>query len=1080
MFKRLFVLLVWCLCGALAQVDTGTISGLVRDASGGAIPGVAVTLRDEATGLTTAIVSNQAGLFVSPPLRAGTYVVEARAKGFESAAKRVQLDVSMRLEVDFELVVGAVTSTVAVKDQADVLQTETSTLSNLRSEKAIQDLPLNSRNFAQLITLATSAMPAQSQNTGSPITMKRGVTGVSINGTRLEENNFLLDGIVNNENHNGLGVLIFPPVDAIEEFRVESSVANAQFGRGGGGTINVTYKSGGKDYHGGLYEFVRNSAFDAKNFFDSPRLPIPPFRMNQFGGFIGGRVNPRAKDPRTFFFFDYQGSRIRQAQTYVNTVPTLAMRNGDFSAAPQRIFDPLTQSQPSPGQFVRTQFPGNVIPANRIDPVGRNILNIYPAPNQGTGIANNFLYNPVRATNDNDYDFKIDHRFSDQDAAWVRYSWSKSDLTEPSLLPAPAVGDGPGVPGLNDQPVKQAVVSETHIFSPTSFNEARMGFTRLNLRAFDLNYGQDVSNQLGVPGSNVPGDILTSGLAIFNVSGFTALGDNGFSPAILVSENYQWSDNYTVIRGKHTLKFGGEARRLRYNAFQSNTLRGTMSFGTNYTSNPAAPNGTGLGAADVLLGRPGSGNIAYLTGTRGFRRTELAFYAQDDYKVSSRLTLNLGLRYEDYIGWPWTEVNNRLYSFVPAQQTVARVGTDGVPGGAGVNGDWHNFGPRVGLAWQPLTKTVFRAAYGIFYSAPQLDITRNLASNPPEFITTAFSNNQFDFAGAHPASAGFDRPPAGTLAGASLNALDPNSRTPYTQQWNVSLQRELPSSLSLTIAYVGTKGTRLEMRPDINQPVPGTTAIATRRPYPVFQTILESQNRDSSIYHGLQVTLERRMAKGLSLLVGYTYSHAIDESSADFNAPMDTYNIRLDRGNADFNVENRMIMSWTWAIPVHAHGPINLLAGGWQLNGILSLFDGLPFSVGSATNTLNIGSGTRADRLRNGSLPPDQRTLSRWFDITAFAAPGPQMFGNGGRNILTGPGTAQADMSLFKEFYFSSEQARRLEFRAECFNVSNTPQFNNPNATIGTLAAGTINGAGAPLSFQRTSREIQLALKLYF
>ncbi|MGH9668328.1 MAG: TonB-dependent receptor domain-containing protein, partial [Bryobacteraceae bacterium] len=957
MFRRFVFAVALSLGIALAQVDTGTISGLIHDPSGAPIPGVQVSVKAESTGLATNVESNQAGLFVSPPLRAGWFVVEARAKGFEPSAKRVRLDVSQRAEVDFNLVVGAVTESVKVTEVTGVLQTESSTLSNLRSEKAIQDLPLNSRNFAQLITLATGAMPAQSQSTGSPITMKRGVTGVAINGTRLEENNFLLDGINNSENHNGLGILIFPPVDAIQEFRVESSVANAEFGRGGGGTINLTYKSGGKDYHGGLFEFVRNSAFDAKNFFDSAALPIPPFHLNQFGGFVGGRIDPRSKDPKTFFFFDYQGGRVRQAQTYVNSVPTQAFREGDFSAAPQRIFDPLTQTQNAQGQYVRQQFPGNVVPSSRIDAVGHNILNLYPLPNLGSGIANNFLYNPVRETNDNSYDLKIDRRFSDNDSAWVRYSWGASDLTEPSFLPAPAVGNGPGVPGLNSQPVKQVVLSETHIFSPSSFNEARFGYSRLNLRAFDLNYGQNVSEQIGIPGSNVPGDILTSGLAIFGISGLTGLGDNGYSPAVVVSENLQWNDNFTLIRGKHTLKLGVEARRMHYNAFQSSTLRGTMSFGTNYTQNPAAPNGTGFGPAEVLLGKPGSGNIQFLDGTRGFRRTEIAFYAQDDYKVSSRLTLNLGLRYEDYIGWPWTEVNNRLYAFVAGQQTVAQVGTSGVPGGSGVNGDLNNFGPRAGFAWQFNGKTVLRGGYGIFYSAPQLDITRNLASNPPEFITTSFTNSQFDFIGARPASLGFDRPPAGTLAGATLNSIDPNSRTPYTQQWNLSLQRQLPGAWSLTVAYVGTKGTKLEARPNINQPVPGTTAIASRRPYPVFQSILESENRDNSIYHGLQVTAERRVAKSVSLLLGYTYSHAIDISSGDFNAPMNTYDFSLDRGNADFDARHRLVASWTWELPIHT-GRMNALVGGWQLNGLLSLYGGLPFSVQSSTNTLNIGSGT--------------------------------------------------------------------------------------------------------------------------
>jgi hypothetical protein len=1063
----------------LAQVDMGTISGLVRDASGAGTPKARVVIRSQETGLTVEVATNEAGLYVSPPLHPGTYVVEVEAQGFERTVKRVVLDVSQRVGLDVDLAVGAVTQSVEVKDLATLLQTETSTLSYLRTERSIKDLPLNSRNFAQLIGLAASAMPAQSQNTGSPITMKRGVIGYAINGTRLEENNFLLDGINNNENHNGLGILIFPPIDAVQEFRVESSVANAQFGRGGGGTINLTYKSGGRDYHGGLFEFFRNSALDAKNFFDAASVPIPPFKLNQFGGFLGGRVNPRSKDPKTFFFFSSQGGFVRQAQTYVSNVPTAAFREGDFSAAPQRIYDPLTQRQTAPGQFDRQPFTNNRIPADRIDKVGRNILNLYPDPTSA-GIANNFLFNPVRATNDKAIDAKVDHQFSEKDMAWVRYSWANSELTEPSFLPSPAIGNGPGVPGLNNQPINQGVLSETHIFSTASFNEARFGYSRLNLRAFNPNFGRYVSNEIGVPGANVTGDELTSGLTIFSISGLQGLGDNGFSPAIIVSDNLQWNDNYTHIRGKHTLKFGGEVQRRRYNAFQSNVLRGTMSFGTAYTSNPTSPGGTGLGAAETLLGRAGSGTIRFLNGTRGFRRTELGFYFQDDYKLTSHFTLNLGLRWEDYLGWPWTEVNNRLYGFVAATQDVVRVGTGGVPGGAGVNGDHKNFGPRVGFAWSVLPKTVVRAGYGIFYSAPQLDITRNLASNPPEFIVSAFTNNQFDFQGARPASAGFDRPAAGTLEGATLNSIDANSRTPYTQQWNLSLQRELPWAFSITLAYVGTKGTRLEARPDINQPVPGTTAIALRRPFPRYQAITESENRHSSIYHGLQVTTERRLARGVNLQLGYTYSHSIDEASGDFNAPMDLRNFRVDRGNSDYDVRHRLVASWTWDLPLDARGRWNLVVGGWQLNGIAMFYDGLPFSVQSATNTLNTGNGTRADRIASGELPGGQRTLDRWFEVTAFIAPGPQRFGNGGRNILRGPGTKQADLSLFKEFHFSEDRVRRLQFRSEFFNITNTPQFNNPANTVGSPGAASIRSAGAPLTFQRTSRQIQFGLKLYF
>ena len=687
--RTAFVFLFAAAATVFAQVDTSTVAGLIRDSTGAAVPNAKVTLRNEGNGLSVDVRSGVEGLYVSPPIRSGRYVIGVDAAGFVNAAKRVQVEISQRVSVNFDLEVGAVRQSVEVTEAGNLLQTESSTLSNLRSEKAIKDLPLNGRNFAQLIGLAAGAMPAQTQTTGSPITMKRGVTGYALNGQRFQDNNFLLDGINNNENHNGLGILIFPPIEAVEEFRVESSGANAQFGRGGGGVINLTFKSGGRDYHGGVFHFLRNSAFDARNFFDGAAAFKPPFKLNQFGAFLGGRINPRAKNPKTFFFGDYQGGRIRQAQSLISNVPVAAFRNGDFSASPLRVYDPLTQRQPTPGRFERDPFPGNQIPGGRIDRVGMNAMNLYPPPNL-PGLANNFRFNPVRITDEYSWDAKVDHQFSPRDLAWVRLSRSNSELTEPSQLPAPAIGNGPGVPGLNTQPVWQAAVSETHTLSPNAYNEARAGFTRLNLRAFNPNFGRNVSDEIGLPGANVASDPLTSGLSIFTITGLQALGDNGFSPAVIISENLQFNDNVTFIRGKHTFKFGGEWQRRRYNAFQSNVLRGTLAFGTNYTSNPAAPQGTGLGAAELLLGRPSSGSIRFLNGTRGFRRTELAFYAQDDFKVTSRLTLNYGLRWEDYLGWPWTEVNNRQYAFIAARQEVARVGSGGLSG-SGISGDHNNF-----------------------------------------------------------------------------------------------------------------------------------------------------------------------------------------------------------------------------------------------------------------------------------------------------------------------------------------------------------------------------------------------------
>ena len=1071
------LLLSLALSAAWAQVDTGAIAGTVRDASAAVLPHAHVAIANAGTNQTVELLTNAQGLYVSPPLRAGEYVVTVSASGFEQAAKRLQLDVSQRAVVDFDLSLGTVTQQVNVVEATPLLQTESTTLSNLRSEKSVKDLPLNGRNFAQLLQLSPGVMPAQTQTTGSPTTMKRGVTGNSVNGTRLEENNYLVDGISNTENHNGLGILIFPSIDAIAEFRVEASVSDAQFGRGGGGTVNLIYKSGTKDYHGSLFEFFRNSRLDAKNFFDRATDPIPPFKQNQFGGTLGGPLIPRRKDPKTFFFFSYEGVRVRQAQTLVSSVPVAAFREGDFSAAPQRIFDPLTQRQTGANQFVRDPFSGNRIPANRIDPVGRNLLNLFPAPNLGAALANNFLLNPVRSITGDKQDIKIDRTFSEHDVAFARYSHSNDDLLEPSYLGVPAVGNGPGVPGPALQPVNQVVASETHVVSPALSNEARAGWTRLNLRALNLDYGQYVSQQLGVPGGNVPGDILTSGLPIFTINGLRDLGDNGFSPAVIVSDNLQFSDNINYLRGKHSFKFGADVQRRRYNAFQSDTLRGTMSFSGVYTQNPAAPAGTGLGSADAILGRPINGSIHYLTGTRGFRRTELGFYLQDVFKATANLTLSIGLRYENFLGWPWTEVRDRMNQFVPSLQNVVRVGTNGIPR-SGVYGDNNNFSPRIGLAWRFRPKTVFRAAYGLYYSAPQWDTTRNLAANPPEFIVSSFANDQFDYAGARPVERGFDRPPLGSIQG-TLKAVEIDARTPYTQQWNGAIQQELPGSLSLTLAYVGTKGTKLQGYPNINQPVPGAGPLAARRPYPLFDNIAGIQNRFPSIYHALQATAERRFSRSLAFQAAYTYSHAIDVTG-QFGGVMDLRNIALDRGNSDIDMRHRLVGTWEYTLPFHAAGWRRQCIEGWQLNGILSLYEGLPFTVNSSANTLNIGSGSRADRLREGSLPPSERTVNRWFDTTAFTAPGLLKFGNAGRNILQGPGTKQLDFSLFKAFPLTAEKTRRVEFRTEFFNLTNTPQFNNPAATFGNSGFGTISAAGAPLTLQRTSRQIQFALKLYY
>jgi hypothetical protein len=1077
--------------GVCAQtVDTGRISGVINDSSGATVAAAVVTVQNEATGLSEKLLSDSHGLFVTPPLAAADYDVAVEARGFAKVVEHVHLEVAQRVSVDIKLTPGSITESITVEASAAQLATETSTLSNLRTETAVQNLPMNGRNFAELMGLTAGVVPAQPQLSGAPpLTQARGETGYSVNGLRMEDNHFLLDGIGDNENHNGLGVILFPPMDAVEEFREETSVPDARFGRGGG-TVNLIFKSGTEHFHGDVFDYLRNSDLDAKNYFDKIK---PAFRLNQFGGTLGGPLG--LHDPKTFFFVDYEGQRIDQALTFVSTVPTGAERVGNFAAAKQLIYNPLTTVQNPDGTYSRALFAGNRIPTSLQNPVGLNLIDLYPEPNQ-PGLANNFLYQPAHTVNSDTFDTKLDHKFSEADNAFVRYSQARSDLFQPGPLPAPAIGGT--ISGPSTQPAHQAVFNEEHIFSPTTVNSFRAGFSRIDINAQDENGGTPLANQVGIPGSNVAGNPLTNGLPVIAVTGAATLGTAGNVPAIIVSNNFQYDDALSIVRGRHTIQIGVGLTRLQYNVFQTLNEHGTLTFTTAYSQNPApscatssspycaiiSAAGTGIGLADLLLGSPLSGSLATVDGMRGLRRTDLSTFVQDDFKVTNRLTINLGLRYENYLGWPWTEVDNRGYNFLPSTGSLAQLGTNGVPG-SGVRANNLDFMPRVGVAYQANSRTVVRAAYGIFYNDPQIIFGNSVENNAPEAISYAFTNNQYNFASAQPASAGFVRS-RNPLAGA-LYAIDPDARTPYSQQWNFTVQRQLTKSTLLTAAYVGTKGTDLAAQQNINQPVPGTGSIASRRPYPLYQNVTQFTNIDSSSYNALQVTAERRLSAGLDFQVGYTWSHALDYAS--FNpsgggaAFEDTYNHALDHGNADFDIRQRVTASFTYNLPSKAHGWLGQVANGWQTNGILSVSTGVPFSVQSATNTLNTGGTSRASYVPgagDGTLPSGRQTLAEWFNVAAFSAPAALQYGDTGRNILRGPGTHELDFSLFKNFSLGADSARKFQIRAEAFNITNTPQFNNPASTIGAVGAGSITSAGSPYTLQRLSREIQLAAKFYF
>ena len=1081
-------------------VETGTITGVVKDNSGAVVVKAHVNVRNTDTGLSSNTTTDEQGLYVSPPLNPGNYEIQVDVPGFTKVIEHVRLEVGQRETADIALTVGANAETIEVQDTGAVLETESSSVGNLRTEEAVRDLPLNGRNFNELFSLGAGVIPTTTQSVSIPYTQQRGPSYFAINGSRPQENRTLLDGIGDQENHNSMTAL-FPPIDAIQEFSEETQDADARYGRGNGGTINAVIKSGTEHYHGDVFEFLRNTALDARNDFNiatpGPTGQKAALRQNEFGATFGGPVFWKQANPKTFFFADYAGKRFAQGQTNVESVPVVNVTptGYDFSVYSAAIKNPSTH----------VAYANNFVPNTDplIDPTGANILKFYQKyaqPNYGNAnaVANNFIYGPLLIINEDDFDVKIDRKFTEKYSAFLRYSQGHDIFSQPGILPTPLVGDV--ICGPATDPAHQAVLSETHIFSATAINTARYGWTRFFVYAKNWDVGLQLASpsNLNIPGVYNANNPLTDGLPVMTFTGYAAIGDAGNSPTNIGTNNYQWDDDLTLIRGRHSIDLGFDLIRLEYNMFQTNAEHGSEAFGTRYT---------GLPWSDLLFGAPTSGTYSFPSEV-GLRESDLSFYAQDNYKVSNRLTLNVGVHYENFLGWPWTEIHDKEYAFVPSISTTAleQVGTHGIPR-SGLSGNNLNFAPRVGAAYKITNKTVFHAGFGIYYAAPDVGVSSTLSANDPVDDYWAFNNPAAYVAGAtnsavfNYARNGYAHTPVTSGNAVQPNtpafAVDPNAKTPYTEQWHAALEQQIPFSTVLKFAYVGTKGTHLDNLRDINTDplVAGTNSVTYNRPYgipgvggAVFAQISELETRQVSSYNALQVTAERR-AHGLGFLASYTYSHALDEGSAESASVANPYNLRYDYGNADYNVPNRFVASANYQLPFKGNALFGPLERGWQLNAIAQFFDGLPFSVASGT-ALGDGLTTRAQLLPgfgNGSLPKGQRTLSQWFNTQAFAVPAAGTYGNSGRNILQGPGTKTVDFSIFKDTHLT--ESKVLQLRAEAFNLANTPQFNNPAATVGTYNAttgkwsngfGTVSSAAAESTFQRTERQIQFAAKINF
>ena len=1069
---------------AYGQAVTGTILGSIHDASGAPVPSAPVRIDNTATGTSRTMTTNSAGDYEAPSLPPGSYSVSVEAQGFKKVtAQNIQLSVDEKARVDLTLAIGSVSETVEVNAAVPLVQSETSELGTTVNQTQIRELPLNGRNFVQLTRLIPGVQRGipGSNSDGSGSVGFRASASFSANGMRARDNNFILDGVDDNELLLST-VVVFPSVDALQEFKVQTSTYSAEFGRSLGGVVNLQIKSGSNQLHGNLFEFVRNDLFDANDWFNNKfGRAKPPFRQNQFGGTLGG---PLWRN-HTFFFVDYQGMRVRQANSYLSTVPTADMRAGNFSAIRRAIYDATS----------RTAFAGNVIPAARQDAVARNIIDqLYPLANTPGQVSttgqtiNNFLYNPVSSREDDQYDIKVDHQFRLNNQAFVRYSRQTTDNFLPAALPH---GDAGATFGAANSTLvaESAAFNDTHTFSPTLLNEFRFGFSRFGLQGAPLDYGSNLAAKVGLPGVNISDITSAFTQIIFSPGDIQALGANANQPFLGYYNTYQWIDNVTRIVGAHSLKAGFSYTARQRNQFNVNYPVGRYTFQPQLTSNCAGiatgcsvNSNTGFSVASFLLGYASSLTRDYRQGITGERKYELGSFVQDDWKVSQKLTLNLGLRW-DFLS-PYTEVYNRMANFDPTTARMVLASDSARIGGLSVGralrqNTYGDFGPRVGLAWSilPDNRLILRAGYGVFYNEPLTGGSSQMTRNPPFGISQSYTASLLP---TIQLSNGIPSIPTLTatspITGALGSTFDPLLKDERGQNWNFDLQRQLGKDFLIEGAYVGSRATRLLMNTNINQapPVIGVSDQNVNRPYrsvlPGVTNITQVQSRGYASYHALQLKATKRFSRDFMFLGAYTWGKSIDIVSDVESSTLNAYNFNMDRGLSNFDVRHNLVLSWNYTLPFGA----KRYWGGWELSGILNLRTGLPFTVTQSQSLLSTGTGNRPNRIGAGTLANPSPDL--WFNPASFAATADNTgtYGNAGRNILIGPPQRSLDFSIVKNTRFG--ERFRHQIRGEFFNALNTPQFGAPNSTIGTAGVGAITS----LLYSSPMRQIQLAMKLEF
>jgi hypothetical protein len=1077
-----------------AQAVSGTILGSVKDTSGGFIPGATVTLVNTGTGLSRSVTTDTNGEYTAPQLPTGTYSVSAEITGFKKQTlANVHVGVDQKVRIDLKLEVGDMTEAIEIQAETPLLQTSSSDLSATVESKQIETLPLNGRNFVSLTRTIPGVLRGipGSNIDGAGSLAWRASAGFSANGQRTRDNNYLLDGVDNNETWLQT-VVIFPSVDALEEFKLQTSTYSAEFGRSMGGVVNLQIKSGSNQFRGSAFEFARNDGLDANNFFNNRAgRPRPDFSQHQFGGTLGG---PIIKD-KTFFFVDYQGMRVTSGLTYVSTVPSERMRQGDFSEINRVIYDPLT-GQP---------FPGNVIPQDRWDPAARNVLEqLFPAPNNAgrTGSngqqIDNYVANPNLERQDNQFDVKVDHTLSQSNRFFVRYSFQKTHRFLPPTLPH---GDAGFTFGSGDGNIKaqSVALNDTHTFSANWLNEFRVGYSYIEFLNLPVDYGLNLANEVGIPGINL--NEVTSAMTQiqFRQGGSRNLGANGNTPLITNLGNLQIFDNVTWIKGRHTLKGGASVTFRSREVLNADTIVGQFFFDQNQTSNCAGITSgctlnanTGFDVASFLLGYNARKNRALFSDqTYTEKRPEWAVYVQDDFRVTPKLTLNLGLRWDVFV--PWVEVDDRQSNFDPSTGRFVLASDDAVINGVNVGRYLQTYskgdiGPRFGFAYDVngTGKTIVRGGFGVFWNWGVGGTSSSKATNPPFLQTTDLNSNLgIDLR----LSDGLPPPPAvdPTLlpAGTTRSVFDINYRDAYAMNWNLNVQRQLGRDYMVEVAYVGSRARQLTLKTDQNQapPTVGVTNQNVNRPFatlsPALRTVGTAVSDGELDYHAFLLKFQRRFANGFSFLNSYTFGKAIDLNS-DNDGTVTLTNIfdpGYNRGPSDYDITHTLSSSWIYELPF---GRQNKL-GGWQVNGILYWRTGLPLTITQSGTMLSTGiTNNRPDRIGDG--PAADQTIDQWFDPNAFQATTDNTgtFGTAGRGIVRGPGQFNLDMSLIKATRFGRVDS---ELRIEAFNVLNHPQFANPNTQLGNASFGRITSMlsnSACHTCGTTERQIQLGVKLRF